>query len=195
VFRITPFTAPARREPLRTDGLYAVVRHPLMVCDILWPLGLSLIFGSMIGIALTPVWLLMVWVLTQMMVWVLTQVEEEALVREYGDAYRDFQERVPRLFPACAPPTADNRPEQSRASGPRTAILPATSGRSLSLHPAGQEERTWLLASRPGKAGQRPMRCTSRSRGVAPSGSGRVGAATQPVAYRAPLWALGAYCP
>jgi protein-S-isoprenylcysteine O-methyltransferase Ste14 len=91
VVRIFPFTAPAGREPLRTDGLYSVVRHPLMVCDIFWPLGLSLIFGSIIGIALTPVWLLTVWVLTQ--------VEEEALVREYGDAYRDFQARVPRLFP------------------------------------------------------------------------------------------------
>jgi protein-S-isoprenylcysteine O-methyltransferase Ste14 len=90
VLRIAPFTAPAQREPLRTGGLYSVVRHPLMVCDILWPLGLSLIFGSIIGIALTPAWLLVVWVLTQ--------VEEEALVREYGDAYRGFQARVPRLF-------------------------------------------------------------------------------------------------
>lgn len=62
-----------------------------MVSDIFWPPGLSLIFGSIIGIALTLVWLLVVWVLTQ--------VEEEALVREYGDAYRDFQARVPRLFP------------------------------------------------------------------------------------------------
>jgi protein-S-isoprenylcysteine O-methyltransferase Ste14 len=91
VIRIVPFTSPARREPLRTDGLYSVVRHPLMVCDIFWPLGLSLIFGSIIGIALTPVWLLMAWVLTQ--------VEEESLVREYGDAYRDFQAHVPRLLP------------------------------------------------------------------------------------------------
>jgi protein-S-isoprenylcysteine O-methyltransferase Ste14 len=91
VLRIAPFTAPARHEPLRTDGLYSIVRHPLMVCDIFWPLGLSLIFGSIIGIALTPVWLLVVWFLTQ--------VEEESLVREYGDAYRDFQARVPRLFP------------------------------------------------------------------------------------------------
>jgi protein-S-isoprenylcysteine O-methyltransferase Ste14 len=91
VFRIAPFTAPAQGEPLRTDGLYSVVRHPLMVCDIFWPLGVSLIFGSLIGIALAPVWLLVVWVLTQ--------VEEEALVREYGDAYRDFQAHVPRLIP------------------------------------------------------------------------------------------------
>ena len=61
------------------------------LCRFFWPLGLSLIFGSIIGVALTPVWLLVVWVLTQ--------VEEESLVREYGDAYRDFQSRVPRLFP------------------------------------------------------------------------------------------------
>jgi protein-S-isoprenylcysteine O-methyltransferase Ste14 len=91
VFRITPFTAPTQREPLRTEGLYSAVRHPLMLCDIFWPLGVSLLFGSIIGIALTPVWLLDVWVLTQ--------VEEEALVHEYGDAYRDFQAQVPRLFP------------------------------------------------------------------------------------------------
>jgi protein-S-isoprenylcysteine O-methyltransferase Ste14 len=93
-FRIVPLTAPDRGEPLRTDGLYSVVRHPLMVCDIFWPLALSLIFGSIIGIALTPVWLLLIWVLTH--------VEEGSLVREYGDAYREFQSRVPRLFPRFA---------------------------------------------------------------------------------------------
>jgi protein-S-isoprenylcysteine O-methyltransferase Ste14 len=48
----------ARCEPLRTDGLYSVVRHPLMLCDVFWPLGLSLIFGSIIGVPLTPLWLL-----------------------------------------------------------------------------------------------------------------------------------------
>jgi protein-S-isoprenylcysteine O-methyltransferase Ste14 len=91
VFRIVPLTGPDREEPLRTDGLYAIVRHPLMVCDIFWPLGWSLVFGSLIGIFLTPVWLLVVWVLTH--------VEEVSLVREYGDTYREYQLRVPRLFP------------------------------------------------------------------------------------------------
>jgi protein-S-isoprenylcysteine O-methyltransferase Ste14 len=62
-----------------------------MLCDILWPLGWSLVFGSLIGIALTPAWLLVIWALTH--------VEEEALVREYGETYRQFQARVPRLFP------------------------------------------------------------------------------------------------
>jgi protein-S-isoprenylcysteine O-methyltransferase Ste14 len=91
VFRIVPLTGPDRHESLRTDGLYAIVRHPLMVCDIFWPLGWSLIFGSVIGVALTPAWLLVIWALTH--------VEDESLVREYGDAYREFQSRVPRLLP------------------------------------------------------------------------------------------------
>jgi protein-S-isoprenylcysteine O-methyltransferase Ste14 len=91
VFRIVPLTAPDHREPLRTNGLYSVVRHPLMLCDVFWPLGWSLVFGSVIGILLTPVWFAVIWVGTH--------VEEEALVREYGDAYRQFQARVPRLLP------------------------------------------------------------------------------------------------
>jgi protein-S-isoprenylcysteine O-methyltransferase Ste14 len=91
VFRIVPLTGPNDREPLRTDGLYSMVRHPLMVCDVFWPLGWSLIFGSVIGVLLTPAWLLVIWAGTHL--------EEEALVREYGDAYREFQSRVPRLFP------------------------------------------------------------------------------------------------
>lgn len=91
VFRIVPLTGPDRQEPLRTDGLYALVRHPLMLCDIFWPLGWSLIFGSLIGIALTPLWLLIIRALTH--------VEEESLVREYGDGYRQYQSRVPRLLP------------------------------------------------------------------------------------------------
>ncbi len=55
VFRIVPLTGPNRREPLRTNGLYSVVRHPLMLCDILWPVGWSLMFGSVIGVLLSPV--------------------------------------------------------------------------------------------------------------------------------------------
>jgi protein-S-isoprenylcysteine O-methyltransferase Ste14 len=91
VFRIVPLTAPDHREALRTDGLYSVVRHPLMLCDIFWPLGWSLTLGSIIGVALTAAWLLVIWAGTYL--------EEESLVREYGDAYREYQSRVPRLFP------------------------------------------------------------------------------------------------
>jgi len=62
-----------------------------MLYDIFWPLGRSLINASLINIILTPLWLLVIWVLTI--------IEEESLIREYGDAYREFQSRVPPLFP------------------------------------------------------------------------------------------------
>jgi protein-S-isoprenylcysteine O-methyltransferase Ste14 len=89
--RIAPLTAPDRRQPLRTDGLYSVVRHPLMLCDILWPLGWSLILRSVIGVILAVAWI--------PIIWALTSVEERRMLEEYGDAYRDFQVRVPRLVP------------------------------------------------------------------------------------------------
>lgn len=49
-----------------------------------------MIFGSIIGVGLTAVWLLVIGALTH--------VEEESLVREYGVAYRDFQALAPRLL-------------------------------------------------------------------------------------------------
>ena len=64
VFRIAPITYPDRHNPLRTDGLYAIIRHPLMLCDIFWPLGWSLLFGSILGIILTPFWCLIIYILT-----------------------------------------------------------------------------------------------------------------------------------
>jgi protein-S-isoprenylcysteine O-methyltransferase Ste14 len=91
LFRITPLTRPHRKNPLRIDGLYALIRHPFMLCDIIWPLRWSLIFGSVLGTVLTPIWWLVIYILTY--------VEEEALVQEYGDAYREYQARVPRFIP------------------------------------------------------------------------------------------------
>jgi len=91
VYRIKPLTGSDRQNPLRTDRLYAIIRHPLMLCDIFWLLGWSLIFSSILGIVLTPVWWLIIYVLTF--------VEDEASVREYGDAYREYHARVPLFIP------------------------------------------------------------------------------------------------
>jgi protein-S-isoprenylcysteine O-methyltransferase Ste14 len=102
VFRIVGLRPLDRCRPLRTDGLYALVRHPLMICDVFWPLGLSLLLGSLVGVLLTPVWLLAIWAGTYL--------EEESLVRAYGEAYRQYQASVPRLIPRLPrtwqPPTA-----------------------------------------------------------------------------------------
>jgi protein-S-isoprenylcysteine O-methyltransferase Ste14 len=42
-------------------------------------------------VALTPIWLLIAYFLTEL--------EEKELVNQYGDQYRDYQRRVPRLIP------------------------------------------------------------------------------------------------
>jgi protein-S-isoprenylcysteine O-methyltransferase Ste14 len=92
VFRIRPLTRPNSSEPLRTDGFYALVRHPLMFADAFWPLGWSLMFGSVIGVALTPLWLVVCWLLTFL--------EEEKLMSEYGDEYERYRRKVPsRIIP------------------------------------------------------------------------------------------------
>lgn len=90
-FLIKPFTRPQKEEKLRTTGLYSIVRHPIMFCDSFWPLGLSLIFRSLIGTALVVVWFIVSYLLTFL--------EEEKLIEEYGDKYLKFRERVPRIIP------------------------------------------------------------------------------------------------
>ncbi len=63
-----------------------------MFADSFWPLGWSLVFGSVIGVALTPLWLLVCWLLTF--------VEEERLVTEYGEEYKRYRQKVPsRIIP------------------------------------------------------------------------------------------------
>ena len=64
-----------------------------MLCTAIWPLGLSLLLGSTVGVILTPVWLVLAWLFTF--------IEEDALVREFGSAYTNYQERVPRLLPSA----------------------------------------------------------------------------------------------
>ena len=92
VFRIKPFTKPQKDEPLRTTGLYSVVRHPLYFCDTVWPLGLSLIFRSVIGTVLVIVWFLVAYLFAFF--------EEEKLIEAYGDEYQEYKRKVKwRLIP------------------------------------------------------------------------------------------------
>jgi protein-S-isoprenylcysteine O-methyltransferase Ste14 len=90
-FRIRPLTPPNRAEPFRRDGLYAIVRHPVMLCDAFWPLGWSLIWNSVTGAFLTLAWFTIAYLITFL--------EEEKLVQEYGEEYARYQQEVPRIVP------------------------------------------------------------------------------------------------
>ncbi|MBY0273835.1 isoprenylcysteine carboxylmethyltransferase family protein [Candidatus Binatia bacterium] len=92
LLRIRPLTRPDEVETLRTSGVYGMVRHPGYLANVLWGLGWAVLFGSTIGVLLTPVW--------AAVFWLHALIEEEALQRAYGNAYRDYMARVPcRLIP------------------------------------------------------------------------------------------------
>ena len=71
-------------------GLYRLVRHPAYTGWFLLSLGMGCYFGSIIGVAGTSLFVLVIgW---------RVKVEEAALGRSLGDAYRDYQRDVPYRF-------------------------------------------------------------------------------------------------
>lgn len=89
---IRPFTAPSGNIQLKTTGFYAVVRNPIYLGEVLMSLGWSIIFRSIIGIALVPLW------------WIgllcLVLIEEQSLEREVGRPYLEYKARVKgRIIP------------------------------------------------------------------------------------------------
>lgn len=81
---------PSPRPEFRTPALYKIVRHPMQLGVVIMFLatphmtvGHLLFAGAMIGYIVVGLYF-----------------EERSLVREFGDAYRAYQRRVPMLFPS-----------------------------------------------------------------------------------------------
>ena len=92
---------PAETGTLNTGGFYGWVRHPLY-------------FFSLLFLWLTPVMtttLLTTTLLCTLYFYLGSIFEERRLVAEFGSAYQDYQQRVPRLLPFRF-----NLPGRSRAS-------------------------------------------------------------------------------
>ena len=73
----------------QSRGLYQYVRHPLYS-------------GGLLFIWLTPIMTtttLAFVIISSLYLYIGSFFEERRLVREFGDTYRAYQERVPRLFP------------------------------------------------------------------------------------------------
>lgn len=75
-------------EPLRTDGLHARLRHPLYAAGLLILWGLA---SDEAGLA-TAVWGTLYFLIG-------AQCEERRLIALFGDAYRDYRQRVPAFLP------------------------------------------------------------------------------------------------
>lgn len=75
---------------LVTAGIYKYARHPRYVEYPLWSLGFALIFGY--------VFLLWFSFYLFLAFWLVSYFEESELVRRFGEAYREYQRKVPRFF-------------------------------------------------------------------------------------------------
>jgi len=85
-------TAPDSKMVLKTTGIYRIVRNPIYLTDILFSLGFAVMFRSIIGIALVPIW----WVAYLCLV----LVEETSLERVLGQRYLDYKQKVKgRIIP------------------------------------------------------------------------------------------------
>lgn len=92
LLRIKPLTRPDESETLSTQGVFGVVRHPGYLANVLLGLAFSILFGSTIGVLLTPVWTLAFWLHAL--------IEEEALKEKYGAPYLEYMARVrSRIIP------------------------------------------------------------------------------------------------
>jgi len=91
-FLIRPLNIAEKNMKLISTSFYKYTRNPIYLGEILWCLGWSIIHGSIIGIALVPVW------------WTgflfLTIIEEESLEHALGAKYLDYKKKIKgRIIP------------------------------------------------------------------------------------------------
>jgi len=85
-------TAPDKNTKLKTNGIYRFVRNPIYLADILFSLGFAIMFRSIIGIVLAPIW----WISFLLIV----LVEEKSLESVLGKPYIEYKRVVKgRIFP------------------------------------------------------------------------------------------------
>lgn len=76
---------------LIATGPYRLVRHPGYLGEITSVLGMSLALSSLIGLAMTVL-------LVPLLIWRMG-TEEEMLLAQFGDEYREYMRRTKRLIP------------------------------------------------------------------------------------------------
>lgn len=89
---IKPLTKPHEQMKLVTTGFYSIVRNPIYLGEVLWFLGWAIMFRSIIGLALVPLW----WAALLLH----TLVEESSLERALGERYLGYKRKVKgRIIP------------------------------------------------------------------------------------------------
>jgi len=79
-------------QPLVTDGVYRRIRHPMYTAHVLWGVAQLLLFPNLI---VGPLALLAILSLLGLRV----PREERAMLRQYGDEYREYMRVTGRVLP------------------------------------------------------------------------------------------------
>jgi protein-S-isoprenylcysteine O-methyltransferase Ste14 len=91
-FLIKPLNIAEKDMEFVTTSFYKYTRNPIYLGEILWCLGWSILHGSIIGVALVPIW------------WAgflfLTIIEEESLEHALGSNYLNYKKKTKgRIIP------------------------------------------------------------------------------------------------
>lgn len=70
----------------QTGGIFSMVRYPFLLAELILTLGLVLIFNSLTGLLLQPIW----WVTF----WLLLTIEARQLKKDLGGHYQNYQRRM-----------------------------------------------------------------------------------------------------
>jgi protein-S-isoprenylcysteine O-methyltransferase Ste14 len=80
-----------RATQIITTGIYSRIRHPQYLGAVLSHIGITFLVSGLNSLLITP--------LVAIINWILCWKEEKELVREFGDAYSNYQKQVPMFFP------------------------------------------------------------------------------------------------
>ncbi|MFC1699963.1 methyltransferase family protein [Candidatus Omnitrophota bacterium] len=90
-FAVPEIISDAKGSGLVAKGLFAHVRHPIYLAESLMVLGAFLITSELSLIILLVAWIVIIWPVTFL--------EEKELSNRFGEEYKIYQNRVPRLLP------------------------------------------------------------------------------------------------
>lgn len=81
---------------LVTSGAFQVVRHPIYFSAILSWLGIGLALSNILLLVITFVAVIPIYIYR-------AKVEEQLLIKHFGQAYEEYQQQVPMIFPFLKP--------------------------------------------------------------------------------------------
>ncbi|MBY9012611.1 MAG: isoprenylcysteine carboxylmethyltransferase family protein [Candidatus Lokiarchaeota archaeon] len=80
-----------RTERIVSTNIYSLIRHPQYFGGVLAHIGITFLLSSLFSLIFTP----LVFLLNFLVSW----KEEKELIKEFGEDYKNYKEKVPMFFP------------------------------------------------------------------------------------------------